>query len=88
MVDAAVFLQDGKVLPIDSKFSLENYNRLVDAKDKDKRDALANLFKADLKKRIDETAKYIRPKEDTMDFAFMLVFRLGIYWNMLFRIKK
>jgi len=83
MVDAAVFLQDGKVLPIDSKFSLENYNRLVDAKDKDKRDALANLFKADLKKRIDETAKYIRPKEDTMDFAFMFIPSEAIYYDLL-----
>jgi DNA recombination protein RmuC len=82
-VDAAVFLQDGKVLPVDSKFSLENYNRLVDAKDKEKRDVLANLFKADLKKRIDETAKYIRPKEDTMDFAFMFIPSEAIYYDLL-----
>lgn len=82
-VDAAVFLQDGKVLPIDSKFSLENYNRLVDAKDKERREALANLFKADLKKRIDETAKYIRPKEDTMDFAFMFIPSEAIYYDLL-----
>ncbi|MDQ5913499.1 MAG: recombination protein RmuC [Patescibacteria group bacterium] len=82
-VDAVVFLQDGKVLPVDSKFSLENYNRLIDAKDKDKREALANLFKADLKKRIDETAKYIRPKEDTMDFAFMFIPSEAIYYDLL-----
>lgn len=82
-VDAAVFLQDGKVLPVDSKFSLENYNRLIDAKDKDKRESLANLFKADLKKRIDETAKYIRPKEDTMDFAFMFIPSEAIYYDLL-----
>jgi DNA recombination protein RmuC len=82
-VDAVVFLQDGKILPIDSKFSLENYNRLVDAKDKERREALANLFKADLKKRIDETAKYIRPKEDTMDFAFMFIPSEAIYYDLL-----
>lgn len=82
-VDAAVFLQDGKILPVDSKFSLENYNRLVDAKDKDKREALANLFKSDLKKRIDETAKYIRPSENTMDFAFMFIPSEAIYYDLL-----
>lgn len=82
-VDAAVFLQDGKILPVDSKFSLENYNRLVDAKDKDRREALANLFKSDLKKRIDETAKYIRPSENTMDFAFMFIPSEAIYYDLL-----
>lgn len=82
-VDAAVFLQDGKILPVDSKFSLENYNRLIDAKDKDKREALANLFKSDLKKRIDETAKYIRPSENTMDFAFMFIPSEAIYYDLL-----
>jgi len=82
-VDAAVFLQDGKILPVDSKFSLENYNRLVDAKDKDKREALAALFKSDLKKRIDETAKYIKPSENTMDFAFMFIPSEAIYYDLL-----
>jgi len=82
-VDAVVFLQDGKVLPVDSKFSLENYNRLVDANDKDRREALANLFKSDLKKRIDETAKYIKPSENTMDFAFMFIPSEAIYYDLL-----
>ena len=82
-VDAAIFLQDGKILPVDSKFSLENYNRLIDEKDKVRREALANKFKADLKKRIDETSKYIRPSEDTMEFAFMFIPSEAIYYDLL-----
>ncbi|HSH64265.1 MAG TPA: DNA recombination protein RmuC, partial [Bacteroidia bacterium] len=57
-VDAVVELDKGKILPVDSKFSLENYNRLVEEKDKDKREIIAKQFKMDLKNRIDETAKY------------------------------
>lgn len=82
IVDAAVFI-DKKILPIDSKFSLENYNRLIEENSKEKREALAKLFKADLKNRIDETAKYIRPKESTMDFAFMFIPSEAIYYDLL-----
>lgn len=82
IVDAAVFI-DKKVLPIDSKFSLENYNRLVEETDKSKREVLAKLFKSDLKNRIDETAKYIRPSENTMDFAFMFIPSEAIYYDLL-----
>ncbi len=82
IVDAAIFV-DKKILPVDSKFSLENYNRLVEEKDKDKRESLAKLFKADLKSRIDETAKYIRPSENTMDFAFMFIPSEAIYYDLL-----
>ena len=83
IVDAIVELDRGKFLPVDSKFSLENYNRLVEEKDKDKRELHARAFKADLKLRIDETAKYIRPKEGTMDFAFMFIPAEGIYYDLL-----
>jgi DNA recombination protein RmuC len=83
IVDAVIFLDKGKVLPIDSKFSLENYNRLIEEKDKTVKDRLAANFKADLKKRIDETSKYIRPNEDTMDFAFMFIPSEAIYYDLL-----
>jgi len=83
IVDAAVFLDKGKILPIDSKFSLENYNRLVESKDKSEREKFAKLFKIDLKTRIDETAKYIRPDEDTMDFALMFIPSEAIYYDLL-----
>lgn len=82
-VDAVVTLDKGKILPIDSKFSLENYNRLVEEKDKSKREIIAKQFKQDLKNRIDETAKYIRPKEGTMDYAFMFIPSEAIYYDLL-----
>lgn len=83
IVDAVIYLDKGKILPIDSKFSLENYNRLVEEKDKTRREALSAAFKADLKKRIDETAKYIRPDENCMDFAFMFIPSEAIYYDLL-----
>ncbi len=82
IVDAIIKLDD-KILPIDSKFSLENYNRLIDARDKTERETIAAKFKSDLKKRIDETAKYIRPKENTMDYAFMFIPSEAIYYDLL-----
>jgi DNA recombination protein RmuC len=82
VVDAAIFIKD-KIVPIDSKFSLENYNRIVEEKDSLKRKELEKLFKQDLKKRIEETAKYIRPDEGTMDFAFMFIPSEGIYYDLL-----
>jgi DNA recombination protein RmuC len=83
IVDAVVFLEGKKVLPIDSKFSLENYNRIIESRDPVEKEKYEKIFKADLKKRIDETAKYIRPEEDTMDFAFMFIPSEGIYYDLL-----
>ena len=83
IVDAAVFVDKGKIVPIDSKFSLENYNRLIEAKDKVEKDRLLKQIKIDLKNRIDETAKYIRPDEDTMELAFMFIPSEAIYYDLL-----
>ncbi len=82
MVVDAVIKLDGKLLPIDSKFSLENYNRLVEAKPAD-RPALEKAFKEDLKKRIDETAKYILPKKGTLAQALMFIPSEAIYYDLL-----
>ena len=82
IVDAVVFVQE-KIIPIDSKFSLENYNRLSEAKDQAERERLEKLFVADLKQRIVETSKYIRPEEGTMDFAFMFIPHEAIYYDLL-----
>ncbi len=82
IVDAAVFVKD-KVIPIDSKFSLENYNKIVECKDETERLRLEKMFKLDLKNRIDETSKYIRPDEKTMGFAFMFIPSEGIYYDLL-----
>ena len=81
--DAVVMLDKGRMLPIDSKFSLENYNRLVESNDKTEQIALAKAFKGDLKSRIDETSKYIRPSEGTMDYAFMFIPSEAIYYDLL-----
>lgn len=81
IVDAVILL-DGKMLPIDSKFSLENYNRLIDAKGPDRK-ILERSFKEDLKKRIDETAKYIQPKHGTLEQAFMFIPSEAIYYDLL-----
>ena len=83
IVDAVIFLDKGKILPIDSKFSLENYNRMVEAEDKTHREALLTKVRNDLKGRIDETAKYIRPSEGTMDFAFMFIPSESLYYDLL-----
>ena len=80
--DAAVFVMD-KIIPIDSKFSLENYNRLVEEKDPVERERLERLFVNDLKNRIVETSKYIRPERNTMDFAIMFIPHEAIYYDLL-----
>ncbi len=82
IVDAVVKLPDGLV-PIDSKFSLENYNKLVEERNPESREVLARKFKEDLKLRINETAKYIKPSEGTLDFAFMFIPAEGIYYDLL-----
>lgn len=82
IVDAVLFLGE-KIIPIDSKFSLENYNRIVEENNPDQRHQLEKAFKSDLRNRIDETAKYIRPDEGTIDFAFMFIPAEGIFYDLL-----
>lgn len=83
IVDAVVFLDRGQILPIDSKFSLENYNRMVGEDKKSEREKLLAKVRSDLKSRIDETSKYIRPSENTMDFAFMFIPSESLYYDLL-----
>ncbi|MBU1952044.1 DNA recombination protein RmuC [Patescibacteria group bacterium] len=82
IVDSVLFLGE-KIIPIDSKFSLENYNKIVEENDSTQRGQLEKAFKNDLKNRIDETAKYIRPNEGTIDFAFMFIPAEGIFYDLL-----
>ena len=82
IVDAIVVTKDG-IIPIDAKFSLDNYRRLVDETDDTRREQLERDFTSDLKKRIDETAKYIRPKDGTLPFAFMYIPAEAIYYDLL-----
>src|ERR1019366_8729920 len=71
------------IIPIDSKFSLENYNRIIEQKDPIEKEKLEKLFVNDLKNRIVETSKYIQPSKGTMDFAFMFIPHEAIYYDLL-----
>ncbi|MFA7302157.1 MAG: DNA recombination protein RmuC [Candidatus Paceibacterota bacterium] len=83
IVDAVVIINK-KLVPIDSKFSLDNYNRFVSTQvGSAERTVAEKAFVNDLKLRITETAKYIRPEEGTMDFAFMFIPSEGIYYDLL-----
>lgn len=83
IVDAVIFVEKNKIIPIDSKFSLENYNKIIEEKDEARREVLEKAFRQDLKNRIDETAQYIRPQEGTFDFAFMFIPSEAIYYDLL-----
>lgn len=80
--DAVVFVKD-KIIPVDSKFSLENYNKLTTTKDLVEKERIEKLFVSDLKNRIVETSKYIKPEYGTMDFAFMFIPHEAIYYDLL-----
>ncbi len=82
IVDAAVFVKD-KIIPIDSKFSLENYNRISETNDPAEKARYEKIFVNDLKNRITETAKYIQPEQNTMDFAFMFIPHEAIYYDLI-----
>lgn len=82
IVDAVVFV-DKRIIPIDSKFSLENYNRMLETSDPDAKKRLETAFVNDLKLRIDETSKYVKPEEKTMDFAFMFIPSEAVYYDLL-----
>ena len=69
--------------PIDSKFSLDNYNRIIESADPSEKKRYESSFIADLKERIDETAKYVKPEEKTMDFAFMFIPSEAVFYDLL-----
>ena len=82
IVDAVVFVKE-KIIPIDSKFSLENYNRIIEEKNEVEKEKLEKAFVVDLKNRITETSKYIQPWQGTMDFAFMFIPHEAIYYDLI-----
>lgn len=81
IVDAVVFVNK-QIIPIDSKFSLDNYNRILESDGEEKK-RYERAFVSDLKVRIDETAKYVKPEEATMDFAFMFIPSEAVYYDLL-----
>jgi DNA recombination protein RmuC len=82
IVDAVVFVKD-KIIPIDSKFSLENYNKMAEENNPAEKKKLETVFVNDLKNRITETAKYIQTGKGTTDFAFMFIPHEAIYYDLL-----
>ena len=82
IVDAVVFV-DKRIIPIDSKFSLENYNRILESRDAAEKEKYEKAFVSDIKNRIDETSKYVKPEENTMDFAFMFIPSEAVYYDLL-----
>ncbi|MFA5945746.1 MAG: DNA recombination protein RmuC [Patescibacteria group bacterium] len=82
IADAVIFIRD-QIIPIDAKFSLENYNRIMEEQDAVKREQLEKDLKTDIKLRIDETAKYIQPQKGTMNFSFMFLPAEGVYYNLM-----
>lgn len=82
IVDAAVFVGK-RIIPVDSKFSLENYNRLLEARTSADRERYESAFVGDIKIRIDETSKYVKPEEGTMEFAFMFIPSEAVYYDLL-----
>jgi len=71
------------IIPIDAKFSLDNYNKMIESSNKEELADLEKKFKSDIKSRIDETAKYIRPNENTTDYAYMFIPADGLYQDLL-----
>ena len=81
-VDAIINVNE-KIIPIDAKFSLDNYNKMIESSDENEIRELEKKFKSDIKARIDETSKYIRPEEKTLDYAYMFIPADGLYQDLL-----
>lgn len=82
IVDAVLFIW-GKIIPIDSKFPQENYEKLIASEDNEIHiKKYSNELKKDIKNRIDETSKYIVPENWTTDFAFMLIPAEWLYYDL------
>lgn len=86
-VDFVIIFKDYMV-PIDSKLSLEDFNRMLAANDDASKKAYWRSFTSAVKKRIDETAKYILPNEKTTDFALMYIASESVYYEAFIKDKQ
>ncbi|MBL7156501.1 MAG: DNA recombination protein RmuC [Candidatus Pacebacteria bacterium] len=88
-VDAILKLPNKKLLPIDSKFSSDNFERMIRAQNEEEKERYGKIFLQDVKKRIDEIAgKYILPSEGTVDFALMYIPAEAIYYEIMFHLRE
>jgi DNA recombination protein RmuC len=84
IVDAVIKLRDGKLVPIDAKFSLENFKKLIEVQGADEKKKAKKAFRTDIKNRIDEIAeKYILPDEGTLEFALMYIPAENVYYEVV-----
>lgn len=87
-VDAALRLPNDILLPIDSKFNWDNFQKMVNADNDIHRDSYRKLFLSDVKKKVDEIgSKYILPSEGTTDFALMFIPAETVYYEIINNIK-
>jgi DNA recombination protein RmuC len=82
-VDAVVKLGE-RLVPIDSKFPLDNFKRIIECKTEEERKAYQKTFYRDVKKHIDDIAsKYILPQEGTYDFALLYIPAENVYYETI-----
>jgi DNA recombination protein RmuC len=82
-VDAAI-KTDAGILPIDSKFPMENYIKMTKAEEKKEKEIFEKEFARDVRKHIDAISKkYILPSEGTMDFALMYIPSESVYYEIV-----
>ena len=73
-----------RLIPVDAKFPLDNFERMVETQDDGERDFYERAFTRDVKGHIDcVTSKYVKPVEGTYDFAFMYLPVEAIYYELV-----
>lgn len=88
-VDVVLKLPDGKLLPIDAKFSSVNFEKMIEAKSEEERSLFQKKFIQDVKFNIDKiTSKYVLPSEDTVDYALMYIPAEAIFHEMMFNLRE
>ncbi len=88
-VDAALKLPNDILLPIDSKFNWDNFQKMANSDNDIHRDGYRKLFLSDVKKKVDEiSSKYILPAEGTTDFALMFVPAETVYYEIINNVKE